>query len=442
LAKHNKGRGRVKAVIQVDIKDIFFWRKVWLIRGFHEILLFEMTNRLSKKKSVGLVLSGGGIKAAAFHIGVCMALKEKGYIFAGGTKDHVRRAYPEEDSKIIRTYVGSSAGAFVASILAAGYSLEDLIRAFEIGIAKKSRFADGVDSQLRPIRYKDLFHLNSRGILFSLPNALRARSIISGSWEALLKDKFKVNGFFTTKNLEKYLRQQALAHNEFSQLGVNLFVIGTQLNHSRKVIFGNFPESTKTDKVIFVNYAKISEAVAASTSLPPVFAPYGIKRPDGREIHFFDGEIRDTLSTHVAADHGADLVISSYSVQPYHYTEEVGSLHKYGIPAIVNQALYQVIQQKIDRHITHQGDIRGIYSAIDGYFKQNNLPEEHREKVLEIIRHRVRYKPDVDYIYIHPSPRNYEMFFADHFSLNPTILEKIARIGFRSAISVLRRHNI
>jgi predicted acylesterase/phospholipase RssA len=401
-----------------------------------------MAIRLSKKKTVGLVLSGGGIKAAAFHIGVCMALKEKGFRFAGGTKDHVRRAYPDEDPKVIRIYVGSSAGAFVASILSAGYSLESLIQAFEVGFGQKARFDEDLDTQLRPIRYKDLFSLNSKGMLLSLPNALRTRSVISGGLEALFKDKFKVNGFFTTKNLEKYLRQHALAHNEFSQLGVDLFVIGTQLNHSRKVIFGNFAETTKTERVKFVNYAKISEAVAASTSLPPVFSPYGIKRPDGKNIFYFDGEIRDTLSTHVAADHGADLVISSYSVQPYHYTEEVGSLDKYGIPAILNQALYQVLQQKIDRHIAHQQDIRGIYSTIDGYFKQNNLPEEHREKVLEIIRQRVRYKPNVDYIYIHPAPRNYEMFFADHFSLNPTSLEKIARIGFRSAINTLRHYDL
>jgi predicted acylesterase/phospholipase RssA len=193
---------------------------------------------------------------------------------------------------------------------------------------------------------------------------------------------------------------------------------------------------------MYVNYAKISEAVAASASLPPVYSPFGIKRPDGKEIFFFDGEIRDTLSTHVAADHGADLVISSYSVQPYHYTEEIGSLDKFGMPAIVNQALYQVLQQKIDRHITHQQDVRAIYSTIDGYFKQNNLPDEHREKVLEIIRNRVRYKPNVDYIYIHPRAQNYEMFFADHFSLNRENLEKIVRIGFRSAIGVLRHHDL
>jgi hypothetical protein len=75
-------------------------------------------------------------------------------------------------------------------------------------------------------------------------------------------------------------------------------------------------------------------------------------------------------------------------------------------------------------------------------FKKNNLPDVHREKILEIIRNRVDYKSNVDYVYIHPRPQNYEMFFADHFSLNRDILEKIVRIGFKSAIAALRTHNI
>ena len=33
--------------------------------------------KFSDKKKIALVLSGGGIKAAAFHIGVCLALQEK-----------------------------------------------------------------------------------------------------------------------------------------------------------------------------------------------------------------------------------------------------------------------------------------------------------------------------------------------------------------------------
>lgn len=399
--------------------------------------------RIRGKKKIGLVLSGGGIKAAAFHIGVCLALREKGFHFAGGSKDLVKKNFPEDDSKTIRLYVGSSAGAFMSAMLAAGYSIEALVNAFEVGTGHAPYFKD-MDSlsQLKPIGYRDIFSVNSRGLLKSIPLGLLRKSLITGGIEALLKDKFKVNGLFTTKGLERYLREYALSHNEFKQLGVELFIIGTQLNHTRKVIFGDFQEKTKTTNTKYVPYAKISEAVAASASLPPVFAPYGLKNDQGKEMYFFDGEIRDTLSTHVAADHGADLVIASYSVQPYHYTNEVGSLHHFGIPVILNQALYQVIQQKIDRHIRHQSDIKAIYQAIDGYFKQNGLADEHREKILEIIRTRVNYRPNVDYIYIHPRPQDTDMFFADHFSLNPETLERVVKTGFKSALSALRPYDL
>src|ERR1700692_4437613 len=101
-------------------------------------------------------------------------------------------------------------------------------------------------------------------------------------------------------------------------------------------------------------------------------------------MFFFDGEIRDTLSTHVAADHGADLVIASYSIQPYHYNKEMGSLHHYGIPLILNQALYQVVDKKSRRAIQHQSDLKNLLNVVDGYFKQAGLPEDHRERLLKI----------------------------------------------------------
>jgi predicted acylesterase/phospholipase RssA len=397
---------------------------------------------LRGKKKIGLVLSGGGIKAAAFHIGVCLALREKGFRFAGGTREQVKRNFPDDDPMTIRLYVGSSAGSFVATALAAGYSLEALVKAFEMSAAKPSDRPDHSFGHLKPFSYKEFFAINSSNILKSLPLGVLRRSVLSGGFEALIKDRFKINGFFTAGGVEKYLREYALSHNEFRQLGVDLFVIGTQLNHSRKAIFGHFPENVKTRTLMYVNYAKISEAVAASVSLPPIFAPYKINRPDGKEMYFFDGEIRDSLSTHVASDHGADLIIGSYSYQPYHFTEEIGSLHNFGIPVILNQALYQVIQQKIDRHINYKNDIGAIYESIEGYCRQHKLPEEHRERILKIIRDRVNYKPEVDYIYIHPRSQNHEMFFADHFSMNTQILEKIVRTGFKSAIGQLRNYDL
>jgi predicted acylesterase/phospholipase RssA len=397
---------------------------------------------VQKKKKIGLVLSGGGIKAAAFHIGVCLALREKGFRFAGGTREQVKRNFPDDDPMTIRLYVGSSAGSFVASALSAGYSLEALVQAFEMGDHKSNHKLDHSLGHLKSLSYKEIFTINGSNILKSIPLGILRRSVLSGGLETLLKDRFKINGFFTANGVEKYLREYALSHNEFRNLGVELFVIGTQLNHSRKAIFGNFSENIKTKTLMYVNYAKISQAVAASISLPPVFAPYKMIRPDGKEMYFFDGEIRDSLSTHVAADHGADLIIGSYSYQPYHFTPEIGSLHHYGIPVILNQALYQVIQQKIDRHINYKNDIGAIYASIDGYCRQHQIPDEHRERILKIIRDRVHYKPEVDYIYIHPRSQNHEMFFADHFSLNPLVLEKIVKAGFKSAISQLRNYDL
>ncbi len=398
--------------------------------------------RIKDKKKVALVLSGGGIKAAAFHIGVCLALQEKGFKFAGGTKEMVRQNTNEDDPMTIRCYVGSSAGAFVASILGAGYPVESLINAFQIGSGTNPSFDKSDLRYLKPISYRDIFNLNSSGLLKFIPRTLLDKTLVSGGIESLLKNGLKLNGLFSTRGIENYLRKEVLIDNDFARLGVELFIVGTQLNHSRKAIFGNFPESFKTSNTKYINYSTISDAVAASTSLPPVFAPYGIKRPDGKEIFYYDGEIRDTLSTHVAADNGADLIISSYSIQPYHYTEEMGSLHKYGIPLILNQALYQVVQQKIAKHIQNQTDIKNIYNAVDGYLKQAEVPSDHREKLLQIIREKVNHRPEVDYIYIAPRPQNYEMFFVDHFSLNPEILARIVRIGFKSALNILRQHDI
>ena len=396
--------------------------------------------RIKEKNKIALVLSGGGVKAAAFHVGVCLALKEKGFLFQGGFQEGesvVRGA-----AKSIKMYVGSSAGAFVAALLAAGYSPESLIDAFDMRDHLRSPDSIPEGPRLPRIQYTDLFALNTSSLWRMVPSIFKGKSLVTGGIEVLIKSGFKVNGLFSTRGIENYLRNKALKTNRFSELATELFVVATQLNHSRKVVFGPFPESSKRRDIKFANYASISDAVAASASLPPVFAPYGIRNQKGKEIFYFDGEIRDTLSTHVASDHGADLVISSYSIQPYHFNKTMGSLHNYGIPLIMNQALYQVIEQKIQKHIAHKGDIRALLSAVDGYFKQSGLPEEHRIRLLSVLTERVGYKPNVDYLYIHPLSQDYEMFFADHFSLTPEILADIARIGFRAALRVLRKNDL
>lgn len=401
--------------------------------------------RLDKERKVALVLSGGGLKAGAFHLGVCQALKEKGFVFAGGTREKVLNDFPDDNPCTIRTYVGSSAGAVICAFLAAGYDLDSIRTAFFMsprgfGVSNFLRTPSG---KLKPLTYKDLFHLNGKNLVAFIPKFLKRSSVVSGGIEAFLKSGFKLNGLFTTQGLEKYLREQALADcNHFKDLGVSLFIVATQLNHSRKVIFGDFEEVSKDKTIKYANFATISDAAAASASLPPVFAPYEIPNQKGKPLHFFDGEIRDTLSTHVAADHGANLIISSSSIQPYHYNKEVGSLADYGIGAILNQALYQLVEQKIARHTEYNENLDQIFNAIEGYFSQAQLPPEHRDKLIEIIQKRIGFRRNVKYIHIHPEPQNHEFFFADHFSLNQKILGGIIRAGFKAAINTLRSYNL
>ncbi len=401
---------------------------------------------IQKKKKIALVLSGGGVKAAAYHIGVCLALKEKGFVFAGGSKEWVQQKFPSgkeahSDAKpTIRLYVGSSAGSFVASILASGRPIESLITAFQVGLGNSPFYNLPETERLKPVGYRHIFNLNSKRMLSWLPESLLQKSLLTGGLEVFLKKGFKLNGLFNTNGMERYLRKYALDENDFARLGVELYIVATQLNHSNKSIFGPFLESSKSETARFINYTKISEAVAASSALPPAFAPYPIKKPDGKVIYHYDGEIRDTLSTHVAVDHGADLVIASYSMQPYHYSPEVGSLHTYGMPAIINQALYQVLEQKVAKHILFQKQKKDTYTAVKKSCEELNLPTDEKNKILKLIRDNLDFKPEVDYIYIAPRAQNYEMFFADHFSLNAKILEKILRIGFKSGLQVLREY--
>ena len=405
--------------------------------------------RIQDKKRLALVLSGGGVKAAAFHIGACIALKEKGFKFAGGSKDHVDKIY-HDDAMTFKTYVGSSAGSVISTFLAAGYDINTVVEAFLKGSGEEfSRFIKKDDANpeptfLKPFSYSDIFSLNikSSSPVDLVSNLMKKKPIISGGLEVLFKKGFRVNGLFNTQNLEKYLRENCHPENTFESLGVKLYIVATQLNHSRKVVFGSFDETYADDHMKIANYATVSEACAASASLPPFFAPYPIQNEKGKDIYYFDGEIRDTLSTHVAVDHGADLVISSYTIQPYHYNEKIGSLHEYGMPVISNQALYQVVQQKIINHIRNNRKFRDMMNAVNGYLKEIDLPDEHRHKLLDILEERSNYKRDVDYMYIHPKHEDYEFFFADHFSLNPDILTKIVKAGFRSAMQTLRRHNI
>jgi predicted acylesterase/phospholipase RssA len=391
------------------------------------------------QQKTALVLSGGGIKAAAFHLGVCLALKERGFKFLGGDHFTVKMNTKAVSLKNIRMYIGSSAGAFVCALLANGYSPESIINSFSKGAGYTKLLKDDSSQFALPIlRYRNIFKPNTTRIFKALPLGIFSQKTAFGTIEAFLKNRLKLNGFFTTEAIEDYLKYEALVIDQFDELGVELYVIATQLNHSRKAVFGNFDVSYKDSETQYISYAPISAAVAASIALPPFFSPKKIKRPDGKEISYFDGEIRDTLSSHFAEDFGATHIFASYSTHPYHYTPKIGSLDNYGLPVILNQALYQVIQQKIDRTIRHKNEIRNLYHGLVSMVMSSSLCLDEKQnwisKIADLFSKQVGFKPSTQWTYIHPRPQDDEMFFADHFSLNTKTLERLVGIGYRAAL--------
>ena len=386
-------------------------------------------------KKIALVCSGGATKAGAFHMGVCLALHEKGFTFKGGLKKD-SPAVPEKRGLEISTYVGSSAGSFICTYLAAGYSVQEIFNAY---LNKKNP-----DSRLKSISYSTLMSLRAsqheekisllgkmKGITDYAINLMNNRKLIT------------VPGLFTTTGIESHIREN-LPSNNFADYDAELFIVATQLNHSKRVIFSKEKRPSPKDdpSCIYATSASISDSVAASTALPPIFAPYAIRNSKGKIIYYFDGEIRETLSVHVAEEADAELIISSYTHVPYHFSREIGSLTKFGITAIGIQAIYLLIERKIQLAIYNRDQKRATLDAVHQYCVDNQLAEEHRRKICAILEEKLALRPNVTYIYVHPKPSDHQMFFGEHFTLNSKFMESIVQIGFRSTISALLKYNI
>jgi predicted acylesterase/phospholipase RssA len=346
----------------------------------------------------------------------------------------------------ISTYVGSSAGSIISTYLAAGFTLENVFNSF-LGRAPSDPI-DAIPKILPRLTYATMFKLRPTLIKEQMKQVAMISEAMGklarGNIEALLQMKWiKFTGLFSTAGLEEFLREEVLPSNHFQDYAADLFLCGTQLNHSRKVVFGKYSYQPPPHDLTcqYNNDALISDACAASTALPIIYAPYPIRAKDGNVTYFIDGEIRETLSTHVAVDAGADLVIASYTHQPYHYQESLGSLTQQGLPTILIQAAYLLIEQKIN-HVKHyKQSQREALLAVEKFCKQAGVAEEHRKRIIEIMETELHHRLDVDTIYIHPRADDIGMFFGDHFTLSPRKLATYVKAGFRAAIDTLRQYH-
>ncbi|MDC1174468.1 patatin-like phospholipase family protein [Bacteriovoracaceae bacterium] len=383
----------------------------------------ELNNFKSKK--VALVMSGGVVKAAAWHLGVALAIEELGFTLKNNTS--------EASSLEIGTYVGSSAGALISLYFASGLRPMDII---ESHLGAKG-------AKVRPINYKDMLSLKKpmkspvRGGFYDPFDEFPA--IIKG----FLGPFLRFNGLFSTSGLNKYITDEIILSNDFKDYLADLFIVATQLDHSRKCIFSKYkyPSPHHDSTASYYTDIPVSDSVAASMSVPPFYSPYPIKNPVTNQVDYYiDGEIRETLSTHVAVDNRCDFIISSWTHTPYHYHDEIGSLVNYGLPAISTQAIYLMIQKKIVESRARKANNVDIINTVNDYMKSNKFSNEHRKKLVSILERKLNHNPNIHFIDIYPKHENYRLFFQNSFSLNPDKMSRLVTLGYKRTMEVFRNH--
>ena len=337
---------------------------------------------------VALVLGGGGITGAAYHLGVLNAMNA------------MSEQVGVNDFDI---YVGTSAGAVVAACLANGIGPEELIMA-NTGRGSKRTAGIGAD---------EIMQLDRKGILGSIVRwplgvlgALRryvghpfTTSLIDGLGalaEGLPQALYNTNG------TERYLRELLSApgcSNEFAGTRRKLLITATDLDSSRRVVFGadEGPEAT------------ISDAAAASTSIPLLYAP--------REIAnrvYVDGGLRSTTNIDVAIGHGAKLVVCINPLVPYVHDVRHLLPTATGLPS---------------RHIAQKG-FPHIAAQTFRIMAQAQV-----EKELELI---AKAHPDVDVILVEPRHDDEHLFVFN--LMDYASRERVARHAFESvAIDLVTR---
>lgn len=392
-----------------------------------------------------MVFSGGAAKAAAFHVGVSLALRDKGFSFVGGLAETATPADalpyppPRYHPHQISTYVGSSAGALIVTMLAAGIPIESIINSFATDPAFQ---VPGSYPKLPRISYREMLAVNWPKPSNVVRN-IQKSGFFSRTLESMILKNLRLPGIFSTRGLAQYLKENVLPTDRFHELKPDLFVVGTQLDHSRKIIFGRYGTEKSYDPYSqYASNATISDAVGASMSLPPIYAPYLIHHEGGKSRYYIDGEIRETLSTHVAKENACDLLICSYTHQPYHYKEEIGSLFHYGIASVVIQSLYQAIEQKVyGSRKAHENKIAAL-ATVREFFREKKYPEEDLQELCRRLETRLDFKEKLKYLWIHPEPKDREMFFGDHFTLTPSTLQTVVTIGYKRAMAELRKYDL
>src|SRR4051794_24333160 len=244
-----------------------------------------------RPSKTALVLGGGGFTGGVYEIGALRALD---LLAANRTVNG------------FDIYVGTSAGAFVTSLLANGVTPEEMMRVLNRDLTSPLR-----DIDLRMLLRPNIKGFVTRGATFPFRLVGLVRELAGHLNEVSAVDLLEglasglPNGFYSNSGLERYV-EEALTDpdrtNDFRLLHPELYITATDLDTTERIVLG---EGEWAD-------VPISTAVAASGALPVVYDPVEIK---GRE--FIDGGIRSTTNVDIAVERGAKFVVVINPLVPY-----------------------------------------------------------------------------------------------------------------------------
>jgi predicted acylesterase/phospholipase RssA len=289
-----------------------------------------------RRSRTALVLGGGGFTGGVYEIGALRALD----LLA------VDRTVNQFD-----VYVGTSAGAVVAALLANGVTPEQMMRMIDGDPPQP--FADvPLDRLLRP-NYREFLArgvqlpLHLLGVLREVGRSLPSLSTVD---LAIALADLLPSGLYTGAGVEEYVRGVLAEEgrtDDFRQLRRQLYLAATDLDSCERIVLGG----PGWDDV------PISAAVRASTALPMVYEPHRLK---DREL--VDGGIVSTTNLDIAVEAGAKLVVVVNPLVPYVNTRCERRVSEMGFPRIGYQTFKLLAHQRL--HEMAQG-WRERYPGVD-----------------------------------------------------------------------------
>lgn len=283
-----------------------------------------------KPSKTALVLGGGGFTGGVYEIGALRALD---LLAVNSTVTN------------FDIYVGTSAGAFVAGMLANGVSPDEMMQVISEEIPSELEGLD-LDRVLRP---NYLGFLQKAAMLPLRTVELVRRLVQMGEFSAIdvgvgLAEALPT-GLYSGAGIADYVEAALSAEgrvNDFRLLDNELYLTATDLDTCERVVFG---EDGWSD-------VPISKAVQCSTALPIVYKPVDLK---GRQL--IDGGVRSTTNVDIAVERGAKFIVVVNPLVPFVndfektiltvFGNRVRRVSDMGLPAIANQTFRLIAHARL-----------------------------------------------------------------------------------------------